>query len=206
MTTAILLQSDVLANVDISSPTLIGSYTADANRMLMIQLFLDQVVGGGIYTFYARIQLGGVGSIYTILPKTSATAAGGETSIAAQSIIVSARIGDVVEVFVQGLPADVLIDSVVRWFELSEQLYAGAIAFTYTLTDTVTFLPIEGAEVWFTTDAGGINVVWKGDSDAFGVARDTNGQLPMLDNGTYYVWRQHADYTFVNPDTELVSP
>lgn len=83
---------------------------------------------------------------------------------------------------------------------------AGAIPFTYTVTDSVTLLPIEGVEVWISTDAGGANIVWKGDTDAFGVARDVSGNLPALDPGTYYFWRQRAGYTFApEPDTEVVS-
>lgn len=82
----------------------------------------------------------------------------------------------------------------------------GAIEFTYTITNSVTLLPIEGVEVWFTTDIGGQNVVWKGDTDAFGVARDDNENLPMLDVGTYYVWRQKTGFVFADPDIEVVSP
>jgi hypothetical protein len=108
---------------------------------------------------------------------------------------------------VTGLPGDTLTpDTIVRWFELSELLYAGGVSFTYTVTDDITHLPIEGVEVWFSTDAGQLNIVWKGDTDAFGVARDLSGNLPMLDTGTYYIWRQKAGYTFIDPDTELVSP
>lgn len=80
-----------------------------------------------------------------------------------------------------------------------------SIDFTYTLTDSVTTLPIEGAEVWFTTDVGGLNIVWKGFTDTFGVARDENGFLPDLDVGVYFVWRQRTGYTFVDPDIETVS-
>jgi hypothetical protein len=82
---------------------------------------------------------------------------------------------------------------------------AGAIEFTYTVTDTVTLLPIEGVEVWISTDNPAVNIVWKGDTDAFGVAMDVNGNKPKLDAGTYYFWRQRAGYTFTDPDTEIVS-
>jgi hypothetical protein len=82
---------------------------------------------------------------------------------------------------------------------------AGAINFTYTVTDSVTTLPIEGVEVWFSTDNPAVNIVWKGDTDAFGVARDVLGNLPALDAGNYFVWRQKAGYTFADPDTEVVS-
>jgi hypothetical protein len=81
----------------------------------------------------------------------------------------------------------------------------GGIEFTYTLTDSGTGDPIEGAEIWITTDLAGSAVVWLGTTDAFGVARDTNDYLPRLDAGTYYVWRQKAGYTFSDPDTETVS-
>ncbi|MCC7208326.1 MAG: hypothetical protein IT323_13545 [Anaerolineae bacterium] len=80
-----------------------------------------------------------------------------------------------------------------------------AIAFTYTVIDSATLLPVEGVEVWFTTDAGGSNVVWTGVTDAFGVARDANGALPLLDPGVYAVWRQKPGFTTVNPDWETVS-
>lgn len=82
---------------------------------------------------------------------------------------------------------------------------AGAIAFTYTVTDSVTGLPLDGVQVWFSTDAAGANVVWSGVTDAFGVARDVNLNLPRLNAGTYYVWRQLAGYVFSDPDTEVVS-
>ncbi len=86
-----------------------------------------------------------------------------------------------------------------------QQRTPNAIAFTYTVTDSATLLPVEGVEVWFTTDVGGANVVWTGVTDAFGVARDANGALPLLDAGTYSVWRQKSGFTAVNPDTEVVS-
>jgi len=82
----------------------------------------------------------------------------------------------------------------------------GAVEYTYTVTDSNTGLPIEGAEIWIATDAGGTNVVWNGDTDAFGVARDDDGNLPWLDPGTYYIWKQISGYTDDdNPDTEIVS-
>lgn len=86
-----------------------------------------------------------------------------------------------------------------------KQRNPGAIAFTYTITNSVTLLPIEGVEVWITTDLAGSNIVWNGDTDSFGVARDDNGYLPYLDAGTYYFWRQRAGYTFTDPDSEVVS-
>lgn len=83
---------------------------------------------------------------------------------------------------------------------------AGAIDFTYTLTDSVTLLPIQGADVWFSTDVAGLNIVWKGVTDAFGVARDVNNNLPWLDAGIYQVWSQRVGYApSLFPDVEVAS-
>lgn len=81
----------------------------------------------------------------------------------------------------------------------------GALAFTYTVTNVLTGIPIEGVEVWITTDLAGNNIIWNGHTDAVGIARDDNGDLPYLDPATYYFWSQKSGYTFANPDSEVVS-
>jgi len=83
---------------------------------------------------------------------------------------------------------------------------AGCIEYTYTVLNSVTLLPMAGVEVWFTTDVAGVNIVWHGFTDAFGVARDADDELPCLDAGTYYAWKNHVGFTDDdNPDTEVVS-
>lgn len=82
---------------------------------------------------------------------------------------------------------------------------ASGIEFTYTVTNSVTLAPIHGVDVWISTDLAGNNVIWSGTTDALGVARDLSALLPMLDAGTYYFWRQKVGFTFINPDTEVVS-
>lgn len=76
-------------------------------------------------------------------------------------------------------------------------LGAGAISHTVTITDGSN--PIDGVEVWITTDAGGSNVVAKGETDASG------NVTFMLDAGTYYCWKQLSGYSFTNPETLVVS-
>lgn len=80
-----------------------------------------------------------------------------------------------------------------------------AVAFTYTITSSAGGLPIEGVYVAISTDANGGNVVWTGHTDAFGVARDRNGNLPRLDPGTYYIFRQRAGFVFDDPDMETIA-
>lgn len=85
-----------------------------------------------------------------------------------------------------------------------KQRNASAIEFTYTVLDNLA-APIEGVEVWISTDIAGLNVIWNGDTNAFGIALDDNGYKPFLDAGTYYFWSQKTGYVFVNPDSEVVS-
>jgi len=76
---------------------------------------------------------------------------------------------------------------------------SGAITFTYTVTSSVTGLPIADADVWVTTDQAGANIVASGTTNA-------SGQVVFyLDAGTYYVWRQKSGWNFTNPDTETVA-
>lgn len=82
---------------------------------------------------------------------------------------------------------------------------ATPVTYTYTVTNSGTGLPMEGVDVWITTDVGGANVVWCGVTDTFGAARDLYGNLPVLDVGTYQFFRQRAGYLFANPDAEVVS-
>jgi len=85
-----------------------------------------------------------------------------------------------------------------------ENRVINSIVFIYTVTNIITGLPIEGVQVFFSTDTAGVNVVWSGYTDTFGVARDANNELPRLDPGTYYVTRQKSGWYFAL-DTEVVS-
>jgi len=68
---------------------------------------------------YVKKQIGGAGSAYVILPKTTMTAAVGETAIAGQSGIVAVKSGDVLTVYVDGLAGDTTApDYYTRWFEI----------------------------------------------------------------------------------------
>lgn len=82
---------------------------------------------------------------------------------------------------------------------------AEAIEFTYTLTDSSTGDPIEGASIWICSDSGGTNVLWAGTTNSLGVAVDENSRKPWLDAGTYYIFRQKTGYIFSDPDTEVIS-
>lgn len=84
---------------------------------------------------------------------------------------------------------------------------AGALEITYTVKedDEDTGDPIDGVEVWITTDIGGSNVIWSGTTNASGVLLESGGSKPWLDAGTYYFWRKKSGFIFTNPDTETFS-
>lgn len=98
-----------------------------------------------------------------------------------------------------------VIGSTHRTFRVGTGAAAGAIEFTYTVTNSQNANPIEGVEVWFATDAAFANIVWSGTTDAFGIARDDNGNKPFLDAGTYFIRLQKAGFTF-SDDSEVVGP
>ncbi|MGP1666379.1 MAG: hypothetical protein ACTS5I_10830 [Rhodanobacter sp.] len=71
---------------------------------------------------------------------------------------------------------------------------AGAIVWTYTLTNANTGLPIADADVWITSDSAGANVLASGRTNASGVVTFA------LDAGEIFVWRQKSGWNFTNPD------
>jgi len=120
MSVARWLETDSLSNQNIASAAAIGAYTADADRMVVVDVSLDQVAGNGDYVIYVTRQINGAGSAYVMLPKTTCTAASGETAIAMQSGMISVRSGDVLTVYVDGLAGDTATpDTVVRFFEVA---------------------------------------------------------------------------------------
>lgn len=76
---------------------------------------------------------------------------------------------------------------------------SGAISQVFTIRDDAS-VPIDGCEVWISTDLAGTNVVaGTSSTDAFG------NVTFLLDAGTYYLWRQLAGMNFTNPTLVTVS-
>ena len=120
MAVARWLETDTYTNKDISTAVSIGVYTADADRVIVCDVSIDQAAGNGDYVVYLTRQINGSGSSYVLLPKTTCAAASGETAIAMQSGMVTVRSGDVVTVYLDGQAGDnANPDTTVRWFELA---------------------------------------------------------------------------------------
>lgn len=115
------LETDTLSNQNIATALAVGAYTADADRLILCQIFADQVAGGDAYSFYLTIQIGGAGSAYQMVPVTdTAEPTAGVTAIGAQSVLLFVRSGDVVTAYIDGLAGDTTTpDTIVRWAELA---------------------------------------------------------------------------------------
>ena len=114
------IETDTGTNVDIHAATAVGAYTSTGDKLIMVDVSIDAVAGNGDYVMYVTRQIGGSGSAYVILPKTTMTAASGETAISGQSGWITVRNGDVLTCYVDGLAGDTSTpDWSTRWFELA---------------------------------------------------------------------------------------
>lgn len=113
-----LLETDSLSNQNISARLQVGSYTADAERLIFVRAFADQIQGNGIYTCDLTIQRGGAGSTYRVQPATAVAVPSGVTSAAWTSTAIPVSSGDVLTVSLTGLSTDTTTpDTVVEWWE-----------------------------------------------------------------------------------------
>lgn len=76
-------------------------------------------------------------------------------------------------------------------------LGAGSTSTAITINDGTN--PIDGVDVWITTDSAGANIVARGYTNVSGIITF------MLDPATYYVWKQLTGYTFTNPQSMVVT-
>lgn len=153
------LETDTGTNVDISGATAVGAYTANADKLVMVDVSIDAVAGNGDYVMYVTRQIGGSGSAYRILPQTTMAAASGLTAISAQSGWITVRNGDVLTCYVDGLAGDTSTpDWSTRWFELAAVAAPDntGIAAIQAKTDQLTFTTPNKVDATATVDTTGI--------------------------------------------------
>lgn len=121
--------------VNISAAAVIYTYTATVSSFVQIQAFISDAAGGGDYVWYIRKQRAGAGVNFVMGPKTTATHAAGETGIGSPTILLYCHIGDVVQVYVDGLAGDVACNGFIEVIELDYLLLA-ADALTAAALDT----------------------------------------------------------------------
>lgn len=93
---------------NIATGTSVFTFTATGSLSAQFQVRINNATGtGGDYILWAEHKWGGTGTA-TTLPKTTYTIDAGKTVIGFPSIEVFLRIGDVVDVFVDGLAGEVV--------------------------------------------------------------------------------------------------
>jgi hypothetical protein len=114
------LQTATLTDQNISAYLLAGTYTADADRAVMIRVVLDQVQGAGDYLCYATVRQAGAGSSYMVGPISTFTVPAAVTAIAFASLLIPLETTDVLSVYVKGLGTDTAtVDIICRFYELT---------------------------------------------------------------------------------------
>ena len=107
------ITSSTLSNQNLATALNVATYTADADRMLFVRCFVDQVAGNGSYSAYVTIQRLGAGSFYEVQPRTAPTVASGVTAIGFTTIPIPVKNTDVVKVYVLGLAGDTTTPDVI---------------------------------------------------------------------------------------------
>ena len=85
-----------------------------ASARVKFTVKLTNAAGGGDYVIYLKHQWLGTGTAALVLPKTTATAAAGETVIEFASIDVDAKATDVYDIMIDGLAGDNLANGAIR--------------------------------------------------------------------------------------------
>ncbi len=192
-----LLQTSTLSDQNISSALLVGTYTATREILaMMVMVLADQIAGNGNYTVYMTRQLAGAGSAYEYQGRTTQTVVSGVTAIAFQSDQFPVSNGDVIKVYLVGLAGDTTTPDIKCEFWEVTTLGAGAISWPITITEGG--LPVDGVDVWVTTDEDGENVVARGTTNDSGIVTF------LLDAGTYYCWSQLAGHSSLNGEAFTV--
>lgn len=115
--------SATFTGVDISSAASVYSYAIPTGGSWRFQVVLTNAAGNGDYIAYAKIQYGGAGTAHPLLPKTTATAASGETDFALATITIDAAETDVISLWIDGLAGDTSVNGLVKGWRSEQSLW-----------------------------------------------------------------------------------
>lgn len=118
------LQITTLTTQNITSALLAATYTADAVRELLVQVYASGLAGDGAYRACLTKQIAGAGSAYQS-PTAVINVSSGATTVFLPLLPMPVNSGDVVKVYVQGLGTD---SSVGLKVEVFDSTPAGAAA------------------------------------------------------------------------------
>lgn len=149
------IATDTKSTQNISSALLTYTYTADADRELLIQINASGLAGDGIYRACVSKQINGTGGVYQS-PTTAVALAATVTTAFLPSITLAVESGDVVKTYLQGLAADTSVGIVTEVFDASTILSGISLAddaITASKFDESTAFPVKSADTGSTAIA-----------------------------------------------------
>lgn len=174
-----LIETDSYTNKDISSAVAIGAYTANATRLVHVRVAVDQAAGGGDYVIYVTLQIGSAGSSYVVIPKTTATAAAGETALMFVGGPIPVDNTDILTVMLDGLAGDTTTPDIKVSFYEHNYLAPATVDRTLTVAAT-------GEASANVTHSAGVAVSGRlaEYADLASLALETTAQAILTDTGT----------------------
>lgn len=171
------------ANTNLNTTTLIGTFTNTTRiRKLYLNIFADQVKGGGDYKASITIQRAGAGSFYQSIITTN-TAAAGVTSILFNSIAVTLNATDVMKVYLLGLStdndttADIIVDVNEEWINVDT---SGNITVGDYASGKIPLQPTTAGRTLDVTATGEAGLDFNNINDAAGAHTLTNITVPIV--------------------------
>jgi hypothetical protein len=113
-------------NKNISSAASVYQYTATADALVFVSVRLSNAAGNGDYVVYLKRQWYGSPNPAVILPKTTATAASGETILEFITTQFYISNGDVIDVMIDGQAGDTSVNGDVQIVSLNFSKYDSA--------------------------------------------------------------------------------
>ena len=159
--------------VNIAAAASVYAYTATVPTFLQFQVYISDCAGGGDYIAHITKQRAGAGAAYVMLPKTTATAAAGETAIAFETILTAVYTGDVINVMVDGLAGDIACNGFIEIIEhdyIHLDATQGGVAFA--------------GQVSITANVAAQGALHITNSNAAGYGQRNQGAIGMLNRGT----------------------
>jgi hypothetical protein len=101
-----LIETDSLTNQSLATAVSVGSYTADRARQIFFRVFAKQIAGNGDYVAYCKVDRGGLGTVYEMVPRTTAEVASGVTAIVLETMPLVVNTSDIISAWLVGLAGD----------------------------------------------------------------------------------------------------
>lgn len=112
-----LLETDS-GNFNIATGTVVGSFTADAYRVMQLRAF-GTVAASGSYSGWITIQRLGAGAFTKTIPITTETLNVGEPDFSMLSIPYPVNATDVIQLYMKGRTVDTNVATIVEWHDVT---------------------------------------------------------------------------------------